>query len=280
MMRLMRCAAILVLAGVAASRGARAADADEDQPNPIDRSPGGDQTAAIAPAPAENRPPVWIVPPRRDSDERPPAVRFTLGLLFGTGYGWVEASGDVNRDILIKGRGWAQLGHVAPELGLIFPRAHLFTLLSFRYQKVTGTTDVYAGGQVYEARSSASALLWKFGWFPRAPRARVQPYLLLSTGLGSIVHTVRVNGVANCGPTMNEQCVDAVNGGDLFLGGGTGVRVRLSESFDAVAAVDVLGGAIWNGMINIDFSVGVAFIDSMQPYPEWQKKPPSSGSTP
>ena len=275
MMRLVRWAAIaLVLAAVPAGRGARAADADEDQPNPIDPSPGGDQPAAIAPAPAENRPPVWIVPPRRDSDERPAAVRFTLGLLFGTGYGWVDASSDVNRDLSIKGRGWAQLGHVAPELGLIFPRAHLFTLLSFRYQKVTGATDVYAGGQIYEARSSASALLWKFGFLPRAPRARVQPYLLLSTGLGSIVHSVPVNGVANCGPTMNQQCVDAVNGGGLFLGGGTGVRVRLSEYFDAVAGVDALAGAVWNGMINIDFSVGVAFIDSVQPSPEWQKNPP------
>jgi hypothetical protein len=275
MMRLMRWGAIaLVLAVVAADRGARAADADEDQPNPINRSPGGDQTAAIAPAPAENRPPIWIVPPRRDSDERPPPVRFTLGLLFGTGYGWVEAAGHVDRDFTIKGRGWAQLGHLAPELGLIFPRAHLFALLSFRYQKVTGTTDFYAGGQVYEAPSSASAFLGKFGWFPRAPRARVQPYLLLSTGVGSIVHTVRVNGVANCGPAMNQQCVDAVNGGNLFLGGGTGVRVRLSEYFDAVGGVDVLGGAVWSGMINIDFTVGVAFIDSVHPSPEWQKNPP------
>jgi hypothetical protein len=198
----------------------------------------------------------------------------TIGLLFGTGYGWVESGGDVNRDVTTKGSGWAQLGHVAPELGLIFPRAHLLALLSFRYQKVTGTTDLYAGGQVYEAPSSASLYLAKFGFFPRAPRARVQPYLLLSTGVGWIVHTVRVNGAANCGPTMNQQCVDAVVGGSMFAGGGTGVRVRLSEYFDAIAGVDVLAGAVWNGTINIDFNVGVAFIDSVHPSPEWQKNPP------
>jgi len=70
---------------------------------------------------------------------------------------------------------------------------------------------------------------------------------------------------------MNQQCVDAVKGGDIFVGGGTGVRVRLSEYFDAIAGVDVLAGAVWNGTINIDFNVGVAFIDSVHPSPEWQK---------
>jgi hypothetical protein len=252
--------AFVLVAGLAGG-AARAAVADEDQPNPVAGSPDrNDQPAARAPAPDHNGPPAWLAPPPpRDSDARPLPLRVTLGMLIGTGYGWVEGITDGGRSV--GGGGWAGLGHLVPELGFIFPRAHLFLLGSYRYQKLTGRTDVHADGAVLPGRSSASAFLSKWGWFPRAPRAQVQPYLMLITGVGSIVHTVKVDTVATCGSNMNEPCSDAVNGGDIFFGGGTGVRVRLSEYFDAVAGVEGLAGAVWDGMINIDFNVGVAFVN-------------------
>ena len=172
--------------------------------------------------------------------ERERPVRFTAALLAGTGYGWADRYGDVNADVAFPGGKWAALGHVIPEIGLLFPRARLFVSISGRYQVVTGTTDLYGGaGQVYRTRTWAFSLFQKVGWFPRPSAARLQPYVSLGSGRGTIAHRGSTAALPkNCGPAHDQECVDTVSLGPWFAVAGTGVRWRLTDHLDAVLAVD------------------------------------------
>jgi hypothetical protein len=194
--------------------------------------------------------------------ERP--VRFSAALLAGTGYGWKDGYGDVNADVPFPGGKWAALGHVSPEIALLFPRARLFASLALRYQVITGTTDIYAGGdRVYHARKSAKALFQKVGWFPRSAEARLQPYLALGSGRGTIAQRGSVPSLQNCGPLHNQECVDTVGLGPWFAVAGVGMRARLANHLDAVAAIDAqLGfdGALDDRGYNLDVSFGMAAV--------------------
>ena len=191
-----------------------------------------------------------------------PPVRVSAGLLAGTGYGWASGTGDVNADIPFSGASWAQLGHMIPELTLLFPRARLFASASVRYQTITGTTDVYTPNQVFHARRSAWALFQKLGWFPRAPEARLQPYVSFAIGRGAIAHAARLPP-QNCGPANDQRCVDTVTLGPWFVGAGAGLRARLADHLDALLALDAQLGyelPLDHRGYNLDLNVGMAAV--------------------
>jgi hypothetical protein len=195
-------------------------------------------------------------------DARPP-VRLTAGLLAGSGYAWKTGVGDVNRDVRFEGGGWAALGHVMPEVALLFPRVHLLASLSVRYQIIDGTTDIFTSQGVFHARRSAWAFFQKIGWFPRDASARLQPYVSLSTGRGELARLAPDPRLVNCGPAQNQECVDTVTIGPWFLGAGGGMRARLAEHLDALLSLDArLGfdGALDHRGYNLDLSVGLAAV--------------------
>jgi hypothetical protein len=237
MMPRMRVGAGAVIAGIVAqlvSLGSARAVTDEDSPT--------------TPAPPN--------PVRR---ERP--VRFTIGQLAGTGYGWSNGSGDVNADVPFSGGSWARLGHLVVEGGLLLPRARLFFLTGPRYQFVTGTTDIYdVSGNIYRPRSRALAWFTKAGWLPRSPEARLQPYVLVSAGVGRIIHLAPLTSFSdNCGMGRNEPCVDTISSGPFFIGAGTGLRLRLNHYLDAIVAVDAQLGAP-DRTYNLDVNLGLAVV--------------------
>jgi len=168
---------------------------------------------------AEEGLPSVVGPPAPWEKER--IARFTIGMLVGTGYGWSKGTGDLNADVQFSGGSRAGLGHLIVEGGVLFPRVRLFVLAGPRVQVVTGTTNLYSGtGEVYRPRAYGLAEFMKFGWLPRGPEARLQPYLLVSSGYGEVVHLTQMGLAANCGPMRNEPCVDTITSGPLFIGAG------------------------------------------------------------
>jgi len=165
-------------------------------------------------------------------------ARFTIGALVGTGYGWPNGVADVNHDISVSGGNWTRLGHVIVEGGVLFPRARLFVVTGPRFQYITGPTDVYTPNFVAHTRTYALAWFGKVGWLPRSPDARLQPYVALSSGYGDIAHVVSLSKVTDCGPALNQTCVDTLTAGPLFLGWGAGLRARLTPQLDAVLALE------------------------------------------
>jgi hypothetical protein len=203
--------------------------------------------------------PSAVGPPTSVLNER--IASFTIGMLVGSGYGWSKGTGDVNADIQFSGGSRASLGHVIVEGGVLFPRVRLFLLTGPRLQVVSGTTDLYAGsGEVYQPRWYGRAWFTKFGWLPRGPEARLQPYLLVSSGYGNVIHLARLDNLPNqCGPAHDQTCVDTITAGPYFLGAGTGVRYRMARHLDAIFAIDALLGAP-DRTYNFDFNLGLAFV--------------------
>jgi hypothetical protein len=200
----------------------------------------------------------------------PRTARFTANVLVGSGYGWSKGYAEVNRDFAVSGGGWAQLGHMIVEGGVLFPRAHLFVVTGPRFQFVTGTTDVYGPPFVAHTRRNAFAWFSKIGWLPRSPDARVQPYLSLSSGYGRIAHTASLP-LSDCGPNHDQACVDTVAPGPLFIGWGAGVRIHVTAHLDAVVALEnelgmqtdvlvdlVQGRGFEERILDFDGNVGVA----------------------
>ena len=232
MMRSMRPAVIAaILAGLAAPASVRGAD--EDVPS-----------AVGPPAPVAQE----------------PIARFTIGMLVGTGYGWSKGTGDINADVQFSGGSRASLGHLIVEGGVLFPRVRLFVLAGPRLQVLPDTTELYTGGVlIYRTHSYELAWFAKFGWLARAPEARLQPYLLVSSGYGEIVHLTQMGLASNCGRMRNEPCVDTITSGPFFIGAGAGLRYRMARHLDAIAALEAQLGAP-DRTYNLDFNLGLAFV--------------------
>jgi len=190
----------------------------------------------------------------------PPVARFTASMLFGTGYGWSEGTGDLNVQIPFSGGSAARLGHALVEAGVLFPRVRLFLVTGPRLQVVTGTTDVYTNGQVYRSATRAYAWFGKVGWLPLAPEARLQPYVAASLGYGEIRHLARLTTITpTCGPNRDQTCVDTVTSGPYFVGAGGGLRWRFNDRIEAVVAVEAQLGAP-DRTFNIDGNLGFAIV--------------------
>jgi hypothetical protein len=187
-------------------------------------------------------------------------LRLMLALMAGTGYGWATGNGEVNADVTFTGGGgWAALGHVAPEIGIMSRRARLFVAVGYRHQIIRGTTDVYAQGRVFHAADSARAVFARAGWILASPDARLQPYLALTTGVGWIRHLAQLPQLQSCGPASNEECVDTVASDPFFVGGGAGVRVRLTDNLHAVLALETQVAPDGRD-VNIDGNAGFAIV--------------------
>ncbi len=200
-----------------------------------------------------------VEPEHPEEEEEAPTYRYFAALLFGTGFGWATGVGDVNHDVSINpaGMALAGLGQLAPEVGY-WMSSSLMLSLQLRYQFVTGTTDVYANGKVYHAADYAFAAFAKATW--RWGEDKFHPFFSLAAGGGQIRHVVTFGTKlipADCGPHMNQTCVDTIAAGPILIGPGGGITYDLTDRLAVVGqANSVLGFPTFT--FNIDLNVGVA----------------------
>jgi len=198
-------------------------------------------------------------PDHNEEEEEAPSYRYFAALLFGTGFGWATGVGDVNHDVSINpaGMALAGLGQLAPEVGY-WMSSSLMLSLQLRYQFVSGPTDVYANGKVYHAADYAFAAFAKATW--RWGDDKLHPFFSLAAGGGQIRHVVTFGSKlipADCGPHMNQTCVDTIAAGPILIGPGGGITYDLTDRFAVVGqANSVLGFPTFT--FNIDLNVGVA----------------------
>ena len=197
-----------------------------------------------------------------EEEEEAPDYRYFAALTLGTGFGWATGVGDVNHDVSINppGMAWAKLGHIAPEFGY-WMSSSLMLSLQLRYQFVTGTTDVHSGGKVFHSANYAFAAFAKATW--RWGEEKIHPFFSLSAGGGQIRHVVTFGSKlipADCGPNMNQTCIDTIAAGPILIGPGGGVTYDLTDRFALVAqANSVLGFPNFTFNIDIDLGVAMAF---------------------
>jgi tetratricopeptide (TPR) repeat protein len=194
-----------------------------------------------------------------EEEEEAPEHRYFAALALGTGFGWATGVGDLNHDVSIDppGIAWARLGHIAPEFGY-WMSSSLMLSLQLRYQFVTGTTDLTHSGRTYHAANYAFAAFAKATW--RWDIDKMHPFFSLAAGGGQIRHVVTFGTKlirAECGPNMDQTCVDTIAAGPILVGPGGGVSYDLTDRFSLIGqANSVLGFP--NFTFNIDIDVGVA----------------------
>jgi hypothetical protein len=198
-----------------------------------------------------------------EEEEQGPDHRYFVALLVGTGFGWATGVGDTNHDVMISPAGiaTASLGQIAPEVGY-WLRSSLMLSLQLRYQHVTGTTDVYDQGVDHHTANYAFAAFAKATW--KWGEGKLHPLFSLALGGGEIRHVVTlkhvplINGVTECGSSMNETCVDTIAAGPIMLGPGGGILYDLTDKLSLVAQGNSVI-AFPNFTFNVDINVGVAY---------------------
>lgn len=216
--------------------------------------PGG---AALGPGKKKTATP----PPKAKESEGP---SWYLGLGVGSGFGWTTGTGEVYSKDVVKPAGFAaaQLGQVTPEIGY-FLSPNLILSLQLRFQKVSGATSFYATDTTTCGTSMiCSAPSLAISGFARAhflfDFGELHPFVSAALGGGSIRHVTSFPSMPNCGSDMKTTCVDTLDAGPIFVGGGGGLLYNLSDAFALTAESNLVLG-FTNFTLNIDINVGVAF---------------------
>ena len=212
--------------------------------------PGG---AALGPAKKK-----LVAPPPKAKESEGPT--WYVGLGIGSGFGWTTGTGEVNSQDVVKPAGFAaaKLGQLTPEVGY-FLSPDLILSLQLRFQKVSGATsfdDATCGTSMICAPPSFAIsgfarahFLFDFDDF--------HPFVSAAVGGGSIRHVATFNAVTNCGSDMKTTCVDTIDAGPIFVGGGGGLIYNVSDAFALTAETNLLLG-FTNFTFNVDVNIGVA----------------------
>lgn len=198
-----------------------------------------------------------------------------LGLMGGTGFGFVSGSGEINTGSKASGFAAAGAAQITPEVGyFLAPRFRLS--LQLRYQVLSATTPVnldkalsdqykrdnpdwkmkQCGGDGLCSTGSGVtvAVLARAAWFFGADLFR--PYFSLALGGGVLRHEVTFASLGKiCGTAGTETCVDTVLAGPVFAGPGAGVLFAITPKFGVVAEVTSLLG-FPNFTYNFDLNIG------------------------
>jgi hypothetical protein len=211
--------------------------------------------------PLEGPPPrlrLPVEPTDEDEEDAMPSRRLYLAVLVGSGAGWAAGAGDTNADTRLdpSGFAFAQLGHLAPEVGYWVAPGVMLSVQG-RLQSVVGTNDVHGpDGRVHRSANSAFAAFAKATWFADG-RKGFRPFFSLAAGGGYIRHVVTFASLNDCGPAANETCVDTIKAGPVAAGPGAGVIAELSPTFAAVlqANTQLTFPAF---TLNLDLNLGAA----------------------
>ena len=68
----------------------------------------------------------------------------------------------------------------------------------------------------------------------------LHPFVSAAVGGGSIRHVATFNSIPKCGSDMKTTCVDTIDAGPIFLGGGGGLIYNLSDAFALTAETNLL----------------------------------------
>src|SRR5262249_9659631 len=149
----------------------------------------------------------------------------------------------------------ASLGQLVPEVGY-WVSPTLMISVQGRFQAVTGTTDVYAGGRVYHGANYAAAGFVTGTWVAGRP-GTAHPFFSPAAGVGQIRHVVTFDSLKACGPSGQEVCVDTIATGPLAAGPGAGIFVDLTEHILGVFQLDTqLTFPAYS--VNLDGNLGLA----------------------
>jgi hypothetical protein len=85
----------------------------------------------------------------------------------------------------------------------------------------------------------------------------LHPFVSAAVGGGSIRHVTSFPSMPKCGSDMKTTCVDTLDAGPIFIGGGGGLLYNLSDTFALMAESNLLLG-FTNFTFNVDINVGVA----------------------
>ncbi len=201
--------------------------------------------------------------PAPKEEEEPEGPTWYVGLGVGSGFGWTTGTGEVYSQDMVKPAGFAaaQLGQLTPEVGY-FLSPDLILSLQLRFQKVSGATSFYAT----DATTCGTSMICAPPSFAISGFARahylfdfgdLHPFVSAALGGGSIRHVATFNSVPKCGSDMKTTCVDTVDSGPLFIGGGGGLLYNVSDTFALTAETNLLLG-FTNFTFNVDLNVGVA----------------------
>jgi hypothetical protein len=215
------------------------------------RGPGG---AALGPG--KKAPP----PPKEKQSEGP---TWYIGLGVGSGFGWTTGTGEVYSQDVVHPPGFAaaKLGQITPEVGY-FLSPDLILSLQLRFQKVSGATSFYATDTTTCGTSMICAPpSLAISGFARAHFLfhfdDLHPFVSAALGGGAIRHVTSFPSNPKCGSDMKTTCVDSIDSGPIFLGGGGGLIYNLSDTFALTAETNLLLG-FTKFTFNVDLNVGVA----------------------
>jgi hypothetical protein len=218
------------------------------------RGPGG---AALGPGKGQKK----VVPLPKKEESEGPSWYVALGI--GSGFGWTTGTGEVYSQDVVKPGGFAaaKLGQLTPEVGY-FLSPDLILSLQLRFQKVSGATSFYANDTTTCGTSTICAPpSLAISGFARAHFLfhfdDLHPFLSAALGGGSIRHVTSFPSMPKCGSDMKTTCVDTVDSGPIFIGGGGGLLYNLSDTFALMAESNLLLG-FTNFTFNVDINVGVA----------------------
>jgi hypothetical protein len=190
--------------------------------------------------------------------------RWFVGLSAGGGVGWTTGSGEVNPMAKVSPAGLARakLGQASPEIGYFVSPTFLLSA-RLRYQSVSGATartvsDQSCGpSQVCNPPKSAWAGFLRATWL--WGEGAVHPYLAATAGAGGIRHVTEFPSLVDCGsdPAHKVTCVDTVEAGPVFAGGGAGLFLDVSDHFAFTLGLDTLLG-FPRFTLHADLNAGVA----------------------
>ncbi|HVV48088.1 MAG TPA: tetratricopeptide repeat protein [Polyangia bacterium] len=197
-----------------------------------------------------------------EEEDEEPDHQYFVALLAGSGFGWATGPGDTNHDVNITPAGIApaKLLQVAPEFGYWWSSS-LMLSLQLRYQLVTGTVDPYFNGKDFKTANYAFAAFAKATWKFGDDDSSFHPFFSLAGGGGYIRHVVTLkptHAPTQCGPMMNQPCVDTIAAGPILVGPGGGIFYDLTDDLSLVGQANAVLG-FWNFTFNLDINVGLAY---------------------
>jgi tetratricopeptide (TPR) repeat protein len=206
--------------------------------------------------------------PESASPSAPAAGRSERGAFFvalsvGSGFGFASGSGELNPNHTLAAPGFAiaQVGHLAPELG-VFVTRHLLLSAQLRLQYVDYVsgqylTGVCGPGENYcESSALALAAFGRVAWLTGDGALHFLGGL--AVGGGNIRHAVLFGSDATCGTGRDTTCVDTLASGPFLFGPSVGLLMDLSNVVGLIAEINTQIG-VPKFTLNFDLNVGVTF---------------------
>jgi hypothetical protein len=188
---------------------------------------------------------------------------FFLVLAVGSGFGFASGHGELNVAHRLQQPGFApaQLGHVAPEIGVFVTRRLLLSAqLRLQYISfVTGEylTDVCGSGERY-CQPSALGLA-AFGRLAYLTGDGGVHFIAgLAAGGGNIRHAQEFAADGQCGPTRSITCVDTLASGPFLFGPSIGLLIELGDTLGLITTVNTQVG-VPQFTLNFDANLGISF---------------------